>query len=151
MKIVIDSREQLPLWQRNILSRKLNVGDYSFEVDDKPFDDICAIERKSAMDLVQTLSRGHDRFKREIERSKKLQYFAIVVDCTYYNIVNKKYPNSFRSKIPGYVTAKTAITMHHKYNIPIFFTTGRVESKNLIKALFNGFYEKWVYQQEDEI
>ena len=71
--IVTDSREQLVLW-KNTEVKKLDFGDYSIADHEQYF----AIERKSLPDLMQTLTSGHDRFKRELERAQTARYFAVV-------------------------------------------------------------------------
>ena len=151
MKIVADTREQSTYWTRDVIRRKLDAGDYSFEADGHAFDNECCIERKSPNDLVGTLGKGNARFKKELERAKSLKYFAIVVDCSFGKVYHKTYPNAFRSQIPGHVTISTAFTIHVKYGIPIFFTSGRIESKQIVKEIFNAYYKQWKLQKDEEL
>ena len=139
-KIVIDSREKNLLWKpdKNHIVAKLDTGDYSiFGYEDK-----ISIERKSAMDLVGTLTKGHDRFKRELLRAKELEYFAIVIECSYSALLNKTYPNAYKSKVPGHVILAILNTIHMKYDVPIFFMNSRIECQRLIKGLFNSFIKQ---------
>ena len=136
--IVVDSREQKPLWDKDIIVKKLDVGDYSID----GYEDLISIERKSLMDLFGTLGKGHARFNKEIERSKSLDYFAIVIDGTVSQCLLKDFKGSYRTSMRGYVIFAILVTLHLKHGIPFFFTNGRSESKRLIKELFNGYLRK---------
>jgi len=138
IKIVVDTREQNPLWKKDVISKKLDVGDYSIE----GFEDQIAIERKSLTDLFGTLGKGHRRFNKEIERSKGLEYFAIVIDGTVTNCLLKDFKGANYSRMKGFVILAILMSLHMKHNIPFFFTNGRSESKRIIKELFNAFYRK---------
>jgi ERCC4-type nuclease len=69
MNIIIDTREQKPLrfTGHETVRRKLDEGDYNIE-ELIPY---IVIERKSLNDFYSTLTSGHERFKREILRSKQ--------------------------------------------------------------------------------
>jgi len=134
-KIVVDTREQLPLWKTKTVKKKLDVGDYSIE----GYEDRISIERKSLPDLFGTLGKGHKRFKKELGRAEKLDYFAIVIDGSYTKCVTKDFPGSYHSKMRGYVITAILFTLHIKYGINIFFATDRVESKKIIKEIFKSF------------
>ena len=133
--IVIDSREQHPLWN-DCLVKKLNVGDYSIE----GFEDKIAIERKSMTDLFGTLGKGHKRFKKELERALTLQYFAIVVEGSYDDITDKAFDNSYLIKQKGYVINSILFTIHMKYKVPIFLAKNRVEAKHITRQLLTTYY-----------
>jgi DNA excision repair protein ERCC-4 len=135
MEIICDTREQKPLWTKNIIREKLEVGDYSI----KGYKDKFAIERKSLSDLFGTLGKGHKRFKKELERAKTYEYFAIVIDGSYSSCLNKDFEGSYHSKMRGYVITAILFTLHMKYGINIFFTNGRTESKRIIKELMNSY------------
>ena len=133
--IITDTREQNPLWTKNIINKKLDVGDYSIE----GYEDKIAIERKSPGDLFGTLGKGHKRFKKELERALTYDFFAIVIETNYTNILNKEFEGAFHSKMRGYVITSILSTLIIKYNIHVFFCNGRVEAKKLIKDLFNAY------------
>lgn len=133
--IVVDTREQLPLWERNIKKEKLDVGDYSIE----GYENKIAIERKSLPDAYSTLTRGMSRFKRELERAESYDYFAIVIDGSYTSLVEKNWDNAHYTKLRGYIITATLFTLHVKYGINIFFSNGRKESKRIIKEIFKAY------------
>lgn len=77
MKIFIDTREQQPLSFTNSESMKLDFGDYTAAGE---YYDYTYVDRKSANDLIGTLSLGNlDRFKREVSRAKELGSYLFVV------------------------------------------------------------------------
>ncbi|QDP57870.1 MAG: putative ERCC4 domain-containing protein [Prokaryotic dsDNA virus sp.] len=134
-KIVVDSREQKPLWKKNLIVKKLDVGDYSIE----GYENKIAIERKSLSDLFGTLGGGHKRFKKELERAESYEYFAIVIEGNYRSIRDKKFEGSFYCKMKGYVIIKILFTLHMKYKINFFMVNDRNEAKSVIKSLFNTY------------
>lgn len=133
--IIVDTREQKPLWNKNVEIKGLKTGDYSI----KGHEEHIAIERKSMGDLFGTLGGGHKRFKKELERAKNLDYFAIIIDGSITKCLNKDFEGSYHTKMKGYVILKILCTLHIKYKINFFFTNGRIESKRLIKELFNSY------------
>jgi len=137
--IVIDTREQLPLWKKGII-KKLDVGDYSIE----GHEDKIAIERKSPGDLYGTLLSGHKRFKKELARAESYNYFAIVIECSYSSFLNKEFEGSFYCKKPSYILTSILFTLHMKYGINIFFSNGRTETKRIIKELFNAYNKIYI-------
>lgn len=133
--IIVDTREQKPLFTKNIELKKLDAGDYSI----KGYEDKIAIERKSLPDLFGTLGKGHARFKRELERAKTLNYFAIVIDGNYSDCMNKTFPGAYHSKMKGYVIMSILFTLHVKYGIIFFFSNNRTQSKSIIREIFKAF------------
>lgn len=135
MRLIIDTREQNPLQFsrcRSIteyLVKKLDVGDYSME----GYEDKIAIEKKTVLDLFSTLGKGHSRFKKELERAQELDYFALVIEESYNNIRTKTFPNSFRTKMMGYVVTKLLHTMMIKYNVHVMFAKDKWEAARMVE------------------
>lgn len=57
----------------------LNAGDYSI----KGMEDLVAIERKSKEDLFATLSRGRERFIRELSKLNDMDFAAVMVEAEW--------------------------------------------------------------------
>ena len=81
--IIQDTREALPLdftGFRGISSIRagLKTGDYSIA----GYEDKICFERKSVPDLISTLSAGHERFLREVERMKSYEESYILIEHT---------------------------------------------------------------------
>ena len=136
-KIIVDSREQKPLWT-NCEVKKLDFGDYSIEGHEYLF----AIERKSLPDMLSTLTSGHERFKKELIRARVANYFAIVVDGSYSAMENKDWPNAWRSKVPGHTATAIADTLHMKYGVHIHWCKDRNDSKRRIRGLMRNYLKQ---------
>jgi len=99
LKISVDTREQTPLPFDNFQVQKLIVGDYA------PNDDFfCNLfcERKSINDLAGTLTKGYERFEKEIQRAKELgAYLVVVTEFPFIDALEYSPKNSFSQKIGG--------------------------------------------------
>lgn len=75
--IITDTREQKPLVFQHLASEvgTLQSGDYSL----KSLEDDFAIERKSIPDLCQSLTRGRERFERELHRLRGFDFARILI------------------------------------------------------------------------
>ena len=98
--IVVDSREKAPFGFRGILGTArqghrvlvvpwefdtLTTGDYSI----RGYESAVAVERKSHTDLISSLGKARDRFRREMERLAEMTYAAVVVECSLSDLVRK--------------------------------------------------------------
>ena len=85
--LVKDTREPEFAWDAYftapVINKKLDTGDYSL----KGFESYIAIERKTIDDLIGCLTKGRERFERELKRSKKLDYFAVIVEAGFTQLV----------------------------------------------------------------
>ena len=143
-KIICDTRERLPLWKnKDIIVRKLDAGDYSIEgtdpVTNKPYEEIIGLERKSIADAYGTFGRGHDRFKRELERAKDFAYFAIVIEGSYSRVLDKDFPMSHKVFMKGESLVKIASMLEVKYGVPVHYFVNRLELKKWIITTFDCF------------
>jgi len=154
--LIIDTREQLPLpfgkskyW--DIIKEKIDFGDYGLKINDKL---VCAFERKSASDLFGTLTSGHERFNKEIQRAKeKGIFFFIIIENTYDDIMNKRFDGSFKIKTKGHTIIKTVHTMTIKHDLNFIFCNGRTEMKDYIYNMFYSlinFYDKHGGKEKNE-
>ncbi len=92
--LIVDRREQMP-WtfetitigtgkaEKNLKLHQepgtLPVGDYSI----KGLEEEVAIERKSKEDLFSTLSRGRDRFIRELSKLNNMKFAAVIIESDW--------------------------------------------------------------------
>ncbi len=133
--IVQDSREQKGLFDKESIRLKLDVGDYSI----LGYTDKISIERKSPADLMGTLGKGHERFRRELQRAKSLEYFAIIVETNMTNILDKAFEGAKHSGMSGETALKILFTNHFKYGPAIYLVNGRKEAKKLIELIFTSY------------
>lgn len=75
--IVTDTREQRPLIFQHLASEPgtLQSGDYSIRGLENDF----AIERKSIADLCQSVTRGRERFERELHRLRGFHFARVLI------------------------------------------------------------------------
>lgn len=88
--LVQDSLEQLgygPLFQGPYIVKALHVGDYSV----CGLENRIAIERKSLPDLLSSLTHGRERFEKELAKAKSYDFFAVVVECSPSDILERRY------------------------------------------------------------
>ena len=84
IKILIDSREQLPLTFKNSAKMKLDFGDYT--AAGKNYD-YTYIDRKTEGDFKGTMTKGFERFNKEMLRAKKFNsYIFVLVESTVQEI-----------------------------------------------------------------
>lgn len=124
-KIIIDTREQKPLWtpdKFNVEIRKLDEGDYTtLELLGKAH-----IERKSPADLYGSIIQGHERFRKELIRANdKGLKLAVFVECPEEVFYKKRFPMGRQLKTPGRVLKKIINTIKIKYGIEFIWCEDR--------------------------
>lgn len=84
--IIVDTREQdLHIMRElesrgiNCIRRKLDFGDYSFEVDGISYERKIVIERKGSLDeIIGNFTKGRDRFRKEFIRANGCKVILMV-------------------------------------------------------------------------
>jgi len=141
--IIVDTREQLPLWEEkefNIIKKKLDEGDYTTE----KLLNKAHIERKSGIDLYGSIIQGHERFRAELMRAvQKDIKLVIMVECPEAVFYRKTFKGGYRVKTPGSVLKKILKTMQIKYNVEVVWCEDRDDLKS--KMLL------WFAQQEKKL
>jgi len=121
LRIVVDTREQRPYNFNEhvveVFKQKLNTGDYSLV----GYEDRVALERKSIDDLIGCLITGRDRFKRELERARELDHFAVIVECSMEDVVQGRY----RSKLNPHAALQSIIAFQARYGTSFIWAGSR--------------------------
>ncbi len=113
MEFLIDTREQKPLDIKG-QKVKLNVGDYTTN----SLQHLFCIERKSPADLYQTITRGHNRFKREIKRALEADIkLIVVVECSKKSFYLKEFDKRKVTKIKGSSLERIVNTLTRRYDL----------------------------------
>ena len=143
LRVLVDRREQSPyfsLGSCEVQQATLLTGDYSLPEHQNNV----AIERKAPSDLVGCVTWERDRFVRELERSRSLQFFAIVAETSVDSILEGKYwgkchPNS---------VLQTIVSWCVKYGVPIWLAGSRQHGQLITFSLL----EKWqkYFAEEEE-
>lgn len=127
--IIIDTREQKPIWiaqEPGMLRFVLDVADYTTtELINKSH-----IERKSGNDLYGSIIQGHERFRREIQRAKnKGIRLAVFVECPKEVFIGKKFKGGYRLQMKPAVLRKIVNTISDKYDIEFVWCKDRDDFK----------------------
>jgi ERCC4-type nuclease len=137
MKIIIDTREQKPLefnhkYITEIISKKLDVGDYACEYTDGFIPPIY-FERKSLEDLVGSLSKGYKRFRKEIIRAKENNVLLVILIEASITKVLKGIEHSQRS---GEEILQQLFTITVRHRVPFFCFNNREEMSRFITEAY---------------
>ncbi|MGC8495083.1 MAG: ERCC4 domain-containing protein [Syntrophobacteraceae bacterium] len=127
MKILIDTREQLPFtfapWpDLEKESVALPAGDYSLP----GFEDRVAIERKELNDLIGCLMNDNrDRFERELSKLRFYELSAVVIEASLMDVKNGK----FHSEMKAHAALQSIFAFQVRYCVPFLFcgTRGAAE------------------------
>ena len=134
--IIIDSREKLPL---KLITKSevagLKVGDYA--IKDSKLN--IFIDRKSLPDMIGTLSKGYERFQREIERAIKLDaYIIMLVESDINSALGFEYLPHIHSKASSAFIFKRLRDLLTKYpnHFQVVFADGRIDAAKLVLKIF---------------
>ena len=129
MEIIVDTREQLPLWTR-YKRQCLPVGDYTTTLLQNSF----VIERKSPQDLYGSIIQGHVRFMNELIRAKIMGIKIVVyVECTKKIFIEKKFAGGIRRSCPGKTLEKIINTIQQRKELEIVWCSSRNSLKDKVK------------------
>jgi ERCC4-type nuclease len=123
MRIIIDSREQRPFTFEGredveVVTGSLITGDYSLA----GLEDRVALERKSLADLVSCLTGSNrERFERELNRGQALDYFAVVIEAGFTELMTKQY----RSNLNHHAAAQSIIAFQVRHGVPFLWAGSR--------------------------
>ena len=122
MRIIIDTREQSPLdfsrWPDvTVETGTLTSGDYSLA----GLTDRFGVERKSLPDLVASVTKGRDRFQRELERLRGFDVAALVVEGIMEQVARHEY----RSKSNPDSVLQSLAAFQVRYGVPVIVVRKR--------------------------
>jgi len=140
MKIVIDTREQLPLkfnhpYITEIINTKLIIGDYSCILENGviiPY----YFERKSMGDLFGTMGKGYKRFKKEMIRAQENNIkLILIIEGSLLKVLK----GSPHSTIEGIIIVKKLFTLWIRYGLISIFCKDREEMSEFIIQYFMAY------------
>ena len=115
-----------------VIKEKLDVGDYMAEFSDGHRPNI-VFERKSIADLYGTLSKGYERFKKEIKRSHESNTtMFIIVEGTMTDVL-KGYKHSKRK---GISIVAQLFTIMIRYGVKTIYCKDRREMVKYITEFY---------------
>lgn len=131
MRIVVDTREQLP-WTFEgqpvtMVRAKLPAGDYSVV----GLEHRVAIERKSLDDWTGTVLRDRARFYRELELLRSYDFRCVIIEAGIREIVMGKQKSLVRPEaVLGFI-AEVVVAQ----SVPVYLAGSRAEAQLLAGAL----------------
>jgi ERCC4-type nuclease len=144
--IAIDTREQHPFDFAGHRTERatLRTGDYSILGMEK----LVCVERKSKVDLFGSVTRGRERFERELGRMKRMPRACIVVECS----MDEVRKGIDTSKVQPLQVINTAIAWAGRYRIPWFFLHDRAEAEQVtldfLRFAWRDFLERITTEEE---
>jgi len=150
MTILIDTREQIPLWHGSedfpAVKQKLDVGDYTTTL----LLGRVHAERKNPNDLYGSIIQGHERFRNELLRAQRTNVKLVVfVECTAEEFFAKTWDVRQKLKCPSKTLRKILATMTKKYKFEIVWCTGRPQMRKLMFEWFKK-HEKTINGSETD-
>ena len=134
--IGIDTREKDRLDFKGIktIKHKFDFGDYGF-INEPYFCNIF-FERKSITDLWGTMSKGYDRFCREIERAKDSgAYVIVMIDYAYSKATGYNFNKRYSKSTSKFIFHRIRKMLQTYDNVQFVFSGGRDQSEYLIKKI----------------
>jgi ERCC4-type nuclease len=135
---LIDSREQKPYSFKGCDTETvaLKTGDYSIKFLDKDCSLEIAFERKEINDFVScTYGDNRIRFLKELERSKDIPNFFIIIETDWEDIERHRYV----SKINPNSVLGCIYSWQMKYNCHILLVGNRTRGQRIIKNICDTF------------
>jgi ERCC4-type nuclease len=129
MDIIVDTREQLPLFKNKCIKYQLVAGDYSTLKLRHSF----AIERKSLADLYSTILQGHIRFRQEHIRAMihKIN-LVLFVEGSKKDFAAKNWPGGENRECSGQTLIKIIESIEYRWPLEIVWAKSRNVCKNKI-------------------
>jgi ERCC4-type nuclease len=136
--LVIDTRESEPYSfspeRAATVRRALPAGDYSVE----GLEQRVAVERKTLPDLVHTVIRERERFRRELQLLSGYEAACVVVETHLSDLLGRRYRSGAHpSSVLG---AVISIILDHR--VPVFFCGDRPCARQFTEAYLLRFHRK---------
>lgn len=140
-EILCDTREQKP-WQfddypTSVRRVTLRTGDYAlarhcnYDAENDTYLPTLAVERKSGPDFLQSITRGRDRFKREIKRAAEWRDpMYVIIESPRRVFAKKQGFMRYRNVHPNQVFGTTEAWGDH-YNVSFHFAQSRDHAERL--------------------
>lgn len=136
--LIKDTREPDFAWDAYfsapVITKKLETGDYSLQ----GFENQIAIERKTLNDLMACLGKGRARFERELERSRSLDFFCVIVEAGYSQMTLGDY----RSRLNPKAAIESISAFEIRYGIHFLFTGNQALAAQKCESLLLKFWRE---------
>ena len=92
--------------------------------------------------FIQSITRERIRFSIELEKARKLQYFAVIVEGSFYDIKNKNY----KSLTSPQSILSTLFMWSVKFGVPLFLVDSREGGALAVLKFAEAFLKYKVYE-----
>lgn len=133
--IVVDTREQHPYTFADMVSRKLDHGDYSVSGMER----MVSIERKSMQDLHGSFTHGRARFQKECLALSQYAFAALIIEGSYLELLS---PVKMSKAKPESIAA-SVLSWSIKYGLHVYFAENRAGGEDLVFRLLNQAVRLW--------
>ena len=136
MRIAFDTREQQPYQFTRytgviVEAATLTTGDYSLS----GLQDRIALERKSLSDLTGTLTSGRERFQRECERGRGLDYYGLIIEASMEDVRTHNY----RSQMTPQSLLQTLAAYSVRYGLHVHWCGSRDGGEYMVHSLLSKY------------
>jgi ERCC4-type nuclease len=136
--VVVDTREQEPYSfddrRVGIVRRALPAGDYSID----GFEHAVAIERKTLDDLVKTVIRDRDRFRRELIKLSDYALACVIVEADLADVA----AGAYHSGAHPHSVVGAVLSIIVDYSVPVYFCSNRQAARHFVEELLLKFHRK---------
>lgn len=146
LKVIIDTREQTPFVFEGLPirgyksipteTRTLKTGDYTIEGFENEF----VIERKSISDLCGTLTGGHARFLKEMERIRNFKMPYIIIEGQPIDVFAHCWKYGMKDGVNVIIQSLVAYAYH--YRVRVRFCKDRKAATEYAARKIIEFYEQ---------
>ncbi len=134
--IIQDTREQFPLKLKNSYVDTLNFGDYTI-TSQNPAN--LYVERKSLNDLVGSIGKNVERFRRELERARDAgAYMVVLIEKNINDSLSfdHQFETRYAKVSPDHIFKNMRDLLAEFENLQFLFVDGRKESERVLIRLF---------------
>ena len=101
-------------------------------------ENLVAVERKSKADLYGSLGQGRDRFRREMERLSRMAFAALVVECSWADLLRP--PK--HSRMSPYSVRGSLVAWSVRFNVHVFCVADRQAGGAMTLDLLTKFWRE---------
>lgn len=144
--LVQDSREQLgygQLFKTPHVIGALESGDYSV----CGLEDRIALERKSLPDLASSLTHGRERFEKEFQRARSLEFFAVIVEGRLSDVLEGRFGG--HSQANPVAIFESMMSWTARYGRPFLFCENREIAARTVESLLLKYCRQFLKTAED--
>jgi ERCC4-type nuclease len=97
--------------------------------------DRIALERKSLDDLTGTLTKGRERFERECERGRGMDYFGLIVESSLEDVCGHRY----QSQMTPQSLLQSLAAFSVRYGLHVHWCGNRAGGEYMVYSLLSKY------------